>query len=433
MAGEELGHELQGPLLERLGHDGVVGVGDRLGGERPGGVPVHTLVIHEDAHELGAREGRVGVVHLDRNLLGELGPVGVTALLEPSEDVLHGRRAEHVLLGEAERLALAGGVAGVEHRAERGREVGLPHGLVVVARVEGGEVELLGRHLGVPQAEGDGVLGLVAGDGGVVSDGADVRTRDPLPVHDFSVEADGVLRLPLHLPRVTDLEPVVGVLLLDAVLDGLLEQAVLVAEAVAPRGEIQRGDGVEEARGEAAETAVAESHVALHARGVLERIAEGAEGVGVLAGEAEVTHGVGQRTALEELHGDVVRLLGVLVVEVPVGGVPVLHELLLDGLGGGAVHGVDAELDGHDAGLDGLRREVVGDGFRGLGRHGRGRRGGSLVNVAVCSGSGGWDVGGQRRGRWVSGWYRGLMSPSAAPVTRAGAGIWPSRAPSACR
>ena len=328
----------------------------------------------------------MGVVHLDGNLLRELGPVGVTALLEPGEDVLHGRGAEHVLLREAKSLALAGGVAGVEHRAQLAREVGLAHGLVVVARVEGGEVELLGRHLGVPEAEGDAVLGLVAGDGGVVSDGADVRAGDPPAVDNLTVEADRVLGLALHLPRVANLEPVVGVLLLDPVLDGLLEEAVLVPEAVAPRREVERRDGVEEARGEAAETAVAEAHVALDARGVLEGVAEGAEGVGVLAGEAEVTNRVGERAALEVLHGDVVRLLGVLVVEVAVGGVPVFHELLLDGLGGGAVHGRDVEGEGHDAGLHGLSREVVGDGLGGLGRDGRGGRGGSLVHVTVCVG-----------------------------------------------
>ena len=372
VAGEELLHELEGPLLESLGHDGVVGVRHSLGGERPRLVPVHALDVDEDAHELGGGEGRVGVVHLDGDLFGEGGPVGVAALLEAGDDILHGGRAEHVLLGEAQRLTLAGAVAGVEHGAELLGEVGLLHGLLVVAGVERGEVELLGRHLGVPEAEGDAVLGLVAGDRRVVRDSVDVGAGDPLAVHNLTIEANLVRGGALHLPRIAHLEPVVGVLHLLASLgvNGLLEETILVAETVAPRGKVEGGDGVEEARGEAAETTVTEAHVALDARAVLEGIAEGAERVGVLADETEVADGVGERTALEVLHGDVVRLLGVLLMEVLVGSVPVLDELLADGLGGRAVHVGDVEGEGHGTNLLGLVGDVVGDGLRGLGRGG---------------------------------------------------------------
>ena len=58
---------------------------------------------------------------------------------------------------------------------------------------------------------------------------------------------------PLDLPRVAEVEPVIRLLVLEAVDDRLAEHAVLVADAVAPGGQVEGGHGVEEAGGEAAE------------------------------------------------------------------------------------------------------------------------------------------------------------------------------------
>ena len=67
------------------------------------------------------------------------------------------------------------------------------------------------------------------------------------------VEFHGVADVePLDLPGVAEVEPVVGLLVLEPVDDRLAEHAVLVADAVAPGGEVERGHGVEEAGREAA-------------------------------------------------------------------------------------------------------------------------------------------------------------------------------------
>ena len=63
------------------------------------------------------------------------------------------------------------------------------------------------------------------------------------------------------LPRVRAAEPVVRLLVLPAVLDGLPEDAVLVAQAVAHGRELHRRHRVEEARGQAPEPAVAQARV----------------------------------------------------------------------------------------------------------------------------------------------------------------------------
>jgi hypothetical protein len=61
---------------------------------------------------------------------------------------------------------------------------------------------------------------------------------------------------------------------LVAVDELLLEEAELVVDAVAERGVIERGERIEETRGETAEAAVAEAHVDLGVADFLEILAE---------------------------------------------------------------------------------------------------------------------------------------------------------------
>ncbi len=68
---------------------------------------------------------------------------------------------------------------------------------------------------------------------------------------------------PDDLPRVGSTQPVVGVLDLPAVGDLLAEHAVLVAQAVADRGDLQRRQRVDEAGGQPAQAAVAQAGVGL--------------------------------------------------------------------------------------------------------------------------------------------------------------------------
>jgi hypothetical protein len=75
------------------------------------------------------------------------------------------------------------------------------------------------------------------------------------------------------LPRVREREPVVGHLDLSAVADNLLEDPVVVADAVAPRRQVQRRHAVEEAGSQAPEAAIPERRVLLLLVEVLEAVA----------------------------------------------------------------------------------------------------------------------------------------------------------------
>ena len=95
-AGQQLLHQGLGPLLQGLGHDGVVGIGHAALDYLPGLVPAQLIFVHEYAHQLGDYQGGVGVVYLDGVVLGK------AAYVPPLFDVL----ADYVLGGGGDEEVL---------------------------------------------------------------------------------------------------------------------------------------------------------------------------------------------------------------------------------------------------------------------------------------------------------------------------------------
>src|ERR1700760_3504405 len=60
--------------------------GEGGGGEGPRLVPADPVLVHEQPHQLGYRQHRMGVVELDDDLVREFPPVAV-AEPEPADDV----------------------------------------------------------------------------------------------------------------------------------------------------------------------------------------------------------------------------------------------------------------------------------------------------------------------------------------------------------
>mmetsp|Transcript_1100 Transcript_1100/g.3068 ORF Transcript_1100/g.3068 Transcript_1100/m.3068 type:complete len:926 (+) Transcript_1100:706-3483(+) len=345
VAGQQLLHQAHGPLLQRLGQHGVVGERKHLGHQVPGLGPAQAVLVHEQAHELRHRDGGVRVVQLERDLLRQQLPVGAVQLGEAAQAVLHGGGHEEVLLLQAQLLALVRAVVGVQHGRQRlGALLGQDGGHVV-AGVERLQVKLLGG-LGRPQPQVDAVARAKPGDGVVVRDRGHLLAGVPLEhlaaVNGLgghvAVELDGVRHdQALNLPRVAEREPVVGLLVLEAVEDVLLEHAVLVADAVAPGGQVERGHGVQEAGRQAAQAAVAQRGVALLLADRLQVVAHLAQRLSVRLSHVQVVQRVEQRAAHEEFHGQVVHALGVLLLEVGLGVVPGLHQAVAQAQGGGLV------------------------------------------------------------------------------------------------
>ena len=67
--GSSSSNHAQRPLLQRLGQQRVVRVGERPPGEVPGLVPSEVRLVEQDPHQLGHGQAGVGVVELDGDLV----------------------------------------------------------------------------------------------------------------------------------------------------------------------------------------------------------------------------------------------------------------------------------------------------------------------------------------------------------------------------
>ena len=342
------------PGLQGLGQHGVVGVGEGLGDLGPGVVPAQAVLVHEDAHELGDGEHRVGVIELDGVVVGESAQVLTVVGHVVLDDLLQGGGAEEVLLAHAQELALVGGVIGVEDAGDVRGPLALDDRVGKALGVEGVVVELL-HALGLPQAQGAHVLRAVAGDRHVVGDGAHgqvVVTDDALSL--LTTDDEGVALF----------HPGVGVLGLETVREELLEQAVAVEDAVAGHRQVQGGAGVKEAGGQAAQASVAQCCVRLLLQDVAEVAAEGVHGLGGLVNEPEVGQVVEQGASHEELGGEVVlHAAGPVAL---LGGVPVVRDGIDDG---GRQPLPDLHLRGGASGVPGNRPHLRGHGGGQVLRH----------------------------------------------------------------
>ena len=266
VARQELAEQAHGPFLQRLGQQGVVGVGEGVPRHVPGGVPVHLVFVHQQAHQFGHGDGRVGVVELHGPFLVELVERPFQQQMDANH-VLQRAAHEEELLLEAEGLALDDLVVRVEHLGDVLRMHLVLDRAVVIAVVEGGEIERLDR-LGLPEPEVVAGAHAVAEDRSVVGHALDDGVRNP--AHAVTalligprLGAAAELHLvgdfgPGDLPRIAQAQPLVGDLHLPAVLDGLVEDAELVTDAVADGRHFERGQRIQVTRGEPAQAAVAE-------------------------------------------------------------------------------------------------------------------------------------------------------------------------------
>ena len=282
------------------------------------------------------------IVELDCHLVGEsverpeslLAVEHLVSLLVAADDVLEGSRDEEVLLRQTELLAHEEIVVRVQHAADALGPRPRLDGADVVARVELLEVELLHRPR-APEPQRVHRPRTVAGNRRVVRGGQDILRVDPVlgepsPVVevrvDSAVELDPeAIALARDLPRIAVPEPTIRDLDLLAGDDPLVEDAVVVAEAVAVGRVAESGQGIHEAGRQPTQAAVPEARVPLGLAEILETVAELAESLTHLVVQAQVDQAVAQRPTHQVLERQVVHALDVLVVVGVLRPDPALH------------------------------------------------------------------------------------------------------------
>ncbi len=256
----------------------------------------------------------------------------VAVVPEAADDVGDRAGDQKVLLDEAQRAPLVGGIVGIEHPRQRFGGERIDHRAHEVALAELAKIEVVGGGRR-PQAQRVDVAPAVSHNRAVVGNAAQRRAEagrrfqravDQLELAP-EVHVDGLVE-PLDLPRIVEHQPVVGLFVLPAVLEALLEHAELVTQAVADGRQLHRRQRVHEARGQAAEAAVPEASV-----GFFFEQADPIEivvlhGLGDQRVEQQIGDVVGQRLADEILHRQVVDALGIGLGVMPPGRHPSLRE-----------------------------------------------------------------------------------------------------------
>src|SRR5262249_32490763 len=194
------------------------------------------------------------------------------ALAIAPDDVLDRGRDEEILLGQPQLTAGRGGVVRIEDATDALRAGTRLDGAHVITLVELVEIELTHRPR-APQPERVHRLVAVSRDRRVVRRGQHVARVHPGLGEAPGRVVDGLgaavelyaeaVAGPGDLPGVAIAEPAIGDLDLGAVDDALVEDAVVVADAVSIRGIPERRHRVEEARSQPAEAAIAEPGVPL--------------------------------------------------------------------------------------------------------------------------------------------------------------------------
>ena len=240
------------------------------------------MFVDEQPHELGNGDGRMRVVQLDRDMVGQRRKLAVLRLVPPQQ-ILQRCRREEELLAQPELVARGRLVAWIEHARDRLETHPVRERADVIAAVELLERDRIHRPRG-PQAQRVDVMAAPARDRRVVRDGIDRLRRAPDIAgtafsrrHDVdrAAESDRVCDLgPLEFPRIAGRQPVLGQLDLPAVAEHLPEDAVVIANAIAVRGNGKRRHAFHEARSESPEPAVAERGVGLEPAQAIEIDAE---------------------------------------------------------------------------------------------------------------------------------------------------------------
>ncbi|MEY9880360.1 hypothetical protein ABIA43_001894 [Bradyrhizobium sp. USDA 328] len=291
------------------------------------------MEVDEDPHQLGDGKARMGVVELHRDLACEAAQLAVGGEM-PFHQVLERGRHEEIFLAQPQLAARRAFVVRIEELANRLRPRLLGVGADIIALVEGIELQRIGRARR-PQAQRIDVMAAPADDRRVIGDRLHGLTRMPdravaalvLDMLDAAAEIDVVDHLgPLQFPGVAEAQPFIGIFLLPALIDDLAEQAVIVADAVADRGNRERRHALHEAGGEAAEAAIAERGVRLAFAQLRQRDAEIAECDLEDLQQPHVVERVGEQAADQEFEREIIDPLASRIVAVLLGCQPAMHD-----------------------------------------------------------------------------------------------------------
>ena len=254
------------------------------------------MLIHQDAHEFGNGQNRVGVIELDGVVLCKTAQVRTMLSNVVINNGLQRRRAEEVLLANTQNLTFKGRVVRVKNARDIHGALAVDNRIGKALRVERVVVELF-HGLGLPQTQSIDVLSAVTGNRHVIRNRANSQIRIANnALFLFATDDEGVA---LFHPRIR-------VLSLETIVEELLEESVAVQDAITGNGQVQGRARIKEARCQTAKTTITQSGIGFFFQDHGQVLTQCSQGLAGLVNHAKVGEVIEQRTSHEELCGEVV-------------------------------------------------------------------------------------------------------------------------------
>ena len=310
-----------GPFFHSFRQDGVVRIGHGADGDVPGRIPRYAFFVHEDAHQFRDDQGRMGVVDVDGHIAVEFIDAFVIFLLIMADDALEAGRYEEVFLHQAQAAAVFIAVVRIEETGNLLDTVLVAEGPAPVAD---GQflVELFPRIFRPPQAQRVDRIVVVADDRHIVRYGADRRILfvDTFQVAVFvrthvgvaaKADIDGLVDF-LDFPGIAVDQPVIGQFDLLVVDNALVEQAVLIADAVAMARQLQCCQGIDEAGSQPSQSPIPQARIAFGRDDLIQVPAQVFQALATDVVHIDAQEIRFQEAADEEFDGEIIDLLNLL-------------------------------------------------------------------------------------------------------------------------
>jgi hypothetical protein len=186
-------------LLRRTGDECLLRIGKDLSHNTPSLIPRDILLIEQDPHQLGNSQGRVGIIHLNTDVVRKSGP-RLLELDKSPQDILQTSRSPEVLLLKSKQFTLVHVIVGVQDLVDVTNFTGGVDTSLVVSGIE--RVEVKARNGSCfPESDVGAIFGCVSGNGGVVSDSIAFHTSGP----DCLVGIGDILNVAVESNRVGDI------------------------------------------------------------------------------------------------------------------------------------------------------------------------------------------------------------------------------------
>ena len=239
------------PLLQCFRQDGVVGVSEGLLCNLQCLLKAYAFIGSQQTNQLRNRDNRMGIIQLNGIEISKMREIIAVNLFVILDDVLQGRRAEEILLLQAKLLTFICGVIRIQYTGNILCTVLFTYRCFIMLCIEFVEIEGRNRFC-LPQTQVADVLGTITDNRQVIRYSADSLVSE-LNQNSLGIHADA--------PGIAETGPVIRSLHLETVLNVLLEQAVLVADAIAIQRQLQRCSGIQEAGCQTAQAAIAQRSI----------------------------------------------------------------------------------------------------------------------------------------------------------------------------